>query len=91
MSWLGTWWVWIGAALAFAILETLAPIFVFLGFTVGCVVVGILILLGVEFAGSIAWMLVTFAAVSLISTLVLRQVMGTRRNEVKTFTDDING
>lgn len=91
MSWLGTWWVWIGAALAFAILETLAPIFVFLGFTVGAVVVGALILVGVDFGGSLAWMLVVFAGVSLLSTLVLRRVMGTRDSEVKTFTDDING
>lgn len=91
MTWLATWWVWIAGALAFAILETLAPVFIFLGFTVGAVAVGGLILLGVDFGASLAWMLVTFAGVSLVSTLILRAVMGTRQSEVKTFTDDING
>ena len=91
MSWLATWWVWIAGALAFAILETLAPVFVFLGFTIGALSVGALIFVGFDFGNSFAWMIVTFAAVSLISTLGLRMVMGTRENEVKTFTDDING
>ncbi len=91
MSWLGTWWVWILGALVFAILETLAPIFVFLGFTVGAAAVGLLIAAGVTFGGSVAWTLLTFAIVSLVSTLVLRMVLGTTKDEVKTFTDDING
>lgn len=91
MTWLATWWVWIAGALVFAILETLAPVFIFLGFAAGAAVVGVLVLLGVGFSGSLAWMLVTFAIVSLVSTLVLRRWLGTRRDEVKTFTDDING
>lgn len=91
MTWLGTWWVWLAGALVFAILETLAPVFVFLGFTIGAAVISGLILIGVEFGGGLAWMLVVFALVSLVSTLVLRKLMGTRQDEVKTFTDDING
>ncbi len=90
MSWLTTWWVWIAGALVFAILETLAPVFVFLGFTVGAALVGLLILIGVDFGGSMAWMAVVFAAVSLASTLVFRRVFA-RDDQVKTFTDDING
>ena len=90
MSWLGTWWVWIAGALVFAILETLAPVFVFLGFMVGAAAVGLLLLIGIDFGGSAAWMAVTFAVISLASTLVFRKVFG-RRDEVKTFTDDING
>ena len=91
MAWLGTWWVWVAGALVFAILETLAPIFVFLGFMFGALLVGVLLILGVDFAGSAAWMLLTFASISLVATLLLRKVLGTRRDEVKTFTDDING
>ena len=91
MSWLGTWWVWVAAALVLAILETLAPVFIFMGFTVGAAAMGVLVLIGINFGGSVAWMLVTFAAISLVSTLVLRKYLGTKRDEVKTFTDDING
>lgn len=91
MTWLGTWWVWIAGALVFAILETLAPVFVFLGFAAGAGVVGALILIGIDFSDSLAWMLVTFAIVSLVCTLVLRRFLGTKGDEVKTFSDDING
>jgi len=91
MSWLGTWWVWVAIALIFAILETLAPVFVFMGFTIGAAAIGLLILIGVDFGGGLAWMAVVFAVVSLISTLILRKYLGTRKDEVKTFTDDING
>lgn len=90
MSWLFTWWVWFAAALVLAILETLAPVFIFLGFAAGAAAIGLLSLIGVGFGGSVAWMLVVFMAISLISTLVLRQILGTRKDEVKTFTDDIN-
>ena len=90
MSWLFTWWVWFAAALVLAILETLAPVFIFLGFAAGAAAIGLLSLIGVGFGGSVAWMLVVFMVISLISTLVLRQILGTRKDEVKTFTDDIN-
>lgn len=89
MSWLTTWWVWIAVALIFAILETVAPVFVFLGFTVGAAVVGFLVLIGVDFTGALAWMLVIFALTSLASTLVFRRVFA-KDDQVKTFTDDIN-
>ncbi len=88
---LSTWWVWIAGALVFAILETLAPVFVFLGLAAGAAAVGVLIALGVGFGGSVALKLVVFAAVSLATTLVLRHFLGTRRGETKTFKDDING
>ena len=90
MSWLATWWIWVAGALAFAILETLAPIFVFLGLGAGAAVVGGLLFLEVGLDESTSILLVTFAAVSLVSTLLLRFMLGTRRDEVKTFTDDIN-
>ena len=85
-----SWWVWIAGAVIFAILETLAPVFIFLGFAAGAAVVGILLVIGVGFGGSVAWMIVVFALVSLVATLALRQVLGARREETKTFVDDIN-
>jgi membrane protein implicated in regulation of membrane protease activity len=88
---LTTWWLWIAAAVVFAILETLAPVFVFLGLGAGAAVIGILLALGVSFGGSIAWMLVAFALFSLCATVGFRFVLGGKRDETKTFTDDING
>lgn len=85
-----TWWAWIAASVIFAILETLAPVFIFLGFAAGAAVVGICLAVGITFGGSIAWMLVVFAAVSLIASLVLRQVLGSKKNETKTFENDVN-
>ena len=90
MGWLMSWWLWIAAAVVFAILETLAPVFIFLGFAAGAAVVGILLAFGVTFGGSLAWMLVIFAAVSLIATILLRLLLGTRQGENKTFIRDIN-
>lgn len=86
---LESWWIWIAAALGFAIAETLAPVFVFLGFAAGAATVGVLLALGVGFGG-VLWMFVTFSVVSLVATLALRRVLGTTRDETKTYTDDIN-
>ena len=85
-----SWWLWIAAAVVFAILETLAPVFIFLGLAAGAALVGILLALGVVFAESVAWMFVVFAGVSLVATILLRLVLGTKLDETKTFTDDIN-
>jgi len=87
---LSAWWVWIAGALVFAILEVLAPVFVFLGFAAGAAAVGVLLAFGVEFGGSVAAMVVVFAAVSLVTTVLLRLMLGARRSENKRFTDDIN-
>ena len=86
-----SWWVWIAGSVVFAILETLAPVFIFLGLAAGAFAVGVILAIGLTFGGSIAWMLVVFAAVSLVATILLRRVLGTRRDETKTFVDDING
>ncbi|MEO9821046.1 MAG: hypothetical protein ABJQ34_14005 [Paracoccaceae bacterium] len=90
MSWLATWWVWVAGALVFAILETLAPVFVFIGLGAGALAVGGLLFLEVGLGQSTPMTLVAFAAISLVATLLLRFLLGTRRDEVTTFTDDIN-
>lgn len=90
MGVLTTWWAWIAIALVFGILEVLAPVFVFLGLAAGAVVIGGLLLVGVDFAGSLTSMFAVYALLSLVATLGLRFVLGTRRSEVRTFTDDIN-
>lgn len=90
MGVLFTWWAWLAAALVFAILEVLAPVFIFLGFCVGAAAVGALLALGFSFGGSLAGLLVLFALISLASTVLLRLVLGARPHDTKTYTEDIN-
>lgn len=85
-----TWWVWLAGAVVLAILETLAPVFVFLGLGAGAAVIGVLLAVGITFGGSVAWMLVAFAAISLVFTVAFRFALGGKVDETKTFTDDIN-
>lgn len=82
------WWAWVAAGIGLAILEVLAPGFVFVGFAIGAVVVGVLVALG--FALTLAWLLVVFAVVSVVAWLALRQVFGVRRGQRTTFDRDIN-
>jgi membrane protein implicated in regulation of membrane protease activity len=91
MGVLFTWWAWLAAAMLLAILEVLAPVFVFIGLAVGAAVVGVMLVAGIGFGGSLAWLLVVFAAVSLVATLVFRRVLGRGHDETKTFEEDING
>lgn len=87
MLW-ATWWVWLAGAIALAILEMLAPGFIFLGFAIGAAAVGVVLLLGVSL--SLPWLLVVFGAISLISWMLLRQLVGVRKGQSKTFDTDIN-
>lgn len=84
------WWFWLAIALAFAILEVLAPVFLFLGLAAGAAFVGILLAMGVGFGGSIPTMLVVFAFVSVVASVILRRVMGVARGKVKLVEEDIN-
>lgn len=92
MSWMFAWGAWVVAAVIFAVLEILLPASVFLGFAIGAVVVAVLLALGgaAFVGGSVPWMMVIFAAVSLIAWLVLRRVFALRKGQVKVWTTDIN-
>ncbi|MHA6265871.1 hypothetical protein [uncultured Aliiroseovarius sp.] len=87
MLW-ATWWVWLAGAIALGILEMLVPGFIFLGFAVGAAVVGAVLLLGL--APTLPWLLVGFAAVSLVSWLAMRRAFGVRKGQSKVFDIDIN-
>jgi membrane protein implicated in regulation of membrane protease activity len=93
MGW-GVWWVWVSAGLILAILEMVVPGFIFLGFAVGAVVVGILLALGGGVAAwltsSISLLLVMFALFSLVAWLVLRRVVGVRRGQTRIVHHDVN-
>ncbi len=83
------WWVWIVAGFALGVLEVLVPGFIFLGFSIGAVVTGILVGLGLAPAGLAALILI-FAVVSLVAWFLLRRTMGVRKGQVKVWDKDIN-
>ena len=87
MLWV-VWWFWAASALGLAILEMLAPGYIFLGFAIGSAAVSALLYAGVSV--SLPWLLVICAAVALVSWLVLRQVFGIRKGQVKVIRHDIN-
>lgn len=84
-----TWWIWLAAALALGILETVLPGFIFLGFAIGAAITGILLVIpGV--APSLPILLLIFAVLSLVAWLVLRRIFALPHGQVKTFKHDIN-
>lgn len=83
------WWLWAAAALLLAIIEVLAPGFVFLGFAIGAAAVS-LILLNTGLSLGFPILLLIFAALSLVAWLILRRVFARPQGQVKTFDHDIN-
>ncbi|OBY25003.1 NfeD family protein [Leisingera sp. JC1] len=82
------WWVWGAGALVLAILEVLAPGFVFLGFAIGAAAVALLLLAGAGI--TLPPLLLIFAALSLAAWLVMRKLFALPKGQVKTFNHDIN-
>ncbi|MCF3595301.1 hypothetical protein LZG00_14995 [Rhodobacteraceae bacterium LMO-12] len=93
MTW-DVWWVWVAGGIVLGILEVFAPGFIFLGFAVGAVVVGVLLALGGSVAAtlttSVSMTLLIFAVASLIAWLVLRRMEGVRKGQKKLWDKDIN-
>jgi membrane protein implicated in regulation of membrane protease activity len=83
------WWIWIAAGVVLAMLEVLVSGFVLLGFALGAVLTGALILLGL-LGQSLAWIVLAFALASLACWALLRAVFGVRRSEIKIWHKDIN-
>jgi inner membrane protein len=88
------WWIWISAGVLMAIVEVFVPGFFFLGFSIGAVLTGLVLLAGGPFAAwlgaSLPYTLVFFAALSLISWIILRRVVGVRKGQLKVWDRDIN-
>ena len=82
-------WVWVVAGIGLAVLEVLAPGYVFLGFAIGAISVGLLLWLGVLGAGWPALALV-FAVVSLVAWWSLRRIFGLKTGQVRIWDKDIN-
>jgi membrane protein implicated in regulation of membrane protease activity len=86
---LSVWWVWVVGGLALAILETVVPGYIFVGFAIGAVATGGLLWLGV-LGGNLAVQMLVFALISLVVWLTLRRVLGIRKGQVKYWDRDIN-
>jgi len=82
------WWVWMAAALGLAILEVVAPGFIFLGFAAGAAVTALIVLLPIPIG--LPALLALFAILSLIAWLVLRRVFKPRDDQTRIIHEDIN-
>ncbi|THH38811.1 hypothetical protein E4Z66_04445 [Aliishimia ponticola] len=92
MAWLTTWWVWIAIGLVFGIIEVLAPGFIFLGFMLGALIVGLIALVAQGFIAGLSFnaLMALFAGLSLLSWIALRLAFRRQSSGAKTFTNDIN-
>lgn len=85
---LNLWWVWTAAALVLAVIEVMAPGFIFLGFAIGAAVMAGVVVL---FPGlSFAVLLAIFGALSLISWIGLRAAFKSQSSGARIVTRDIN-
>jgi len=93
MNFAFVWWVWAVFGLSLAILEIVLPAGVLLGFAIGAGAVALLLAFGGAAAvgGTVGWMVLIFAVVSLAAWLVLRYVFRLRAGQqVKVWETDIN-
>ena len=85
------WWVWMAAGIALGALEVVVPGFIFLGFALGAVLTGVILLIGqFIFIFSLPMLLLIFAVASLVSWLALRAIFKGQRTSVKIWDRDIN-
>ena len=84
------WWVWVVFGVALAVLEVLVPGFVFLGFAISAVMVGVLVAVGL-IGGNVPVLVLVFAVLALAACVVLRRVVGVTKGQVKVWDKDING
>lgn len=88
MTLIETWWAWISFGVVLAILEMVAPAFFFLGFGLGAVATGVILLFGVTMTVQNTFL--TFAILSLISWFVVKRLFRHQTTAPKTFDHDIN-
>lgn len=84
------WWVWAAGGLILAVLEVLAPGYVFLGFAIGAGFTALTLLIGGGAVTSLPLLLVIFAVLSLAAWLVLRRIVGVRKGQIKIWDRDVN-
>lgn len=82
------WWVWLSAALGLAILETIIPGFIFLGFAAGAALMALVVVLVPGL--SLPVYLAVFAVLSLICWYVMRRAFRTPDDQTRVIREDIN-
>ncbi len=82
------WWVWAAAALVLAILETVLPGFVLLGFAAGAALVAVLVLLPLDLG--LSALLAIFAVFSLGAWIGLRRAFRRPDDQTRVIREDIN-
>ena len=82
------WWVWMVAGFGLGVLEVLAPGFIFLGFALGAVATGLLVLLGLT--ANLPILATLFALLSLGAWFALRARFGRNEGQVKIWHKDVN-
>ena len=87
MWWL-LWWVWVAVAIVLGVLEVLAPVFVFLGFSAGAMGTALLVGLGLD--TGIGGTLLIFAVLSAGAYALLRMWLGTHKGNARIVERDIN-
>ena len=88
-----TWWLWLAFGVVIAIMEVAFPGYIFVGFALGAITVGLTLWTGLApawMADSTVNALVVFAVLSVLFWLGLRTVLGVRRGQSKRFDRDIN-
>ena len=83
------WWVWVVGGIVLGVLEVIAPAFVLLGFSIGALLTGALIAMGI-LGNSLPILILVFAVTSLLAWIVLRSVFGIRKGQIKVWDKDIN-
>lgn len=88
------WWIWVSGGVLMAIIEVFIPGFFFLGFSMGAVVTGLVLLAGGSatawLSDSLPYTVLFFALVSLVTWLALRRMAGVRKGQLKVWQRDIN-
>jgi membrane protein implicated in regulation of membrane protease activity len=85
---LNIWWLWVAIALLLALVELLAPGFIFLGFALGALATSAVVALGYVSSG--AGLLAVFAVVSLVAWIGLRAAFRRQSGSARIITRDIN-
>ena len=82
------WWAWLAFALGLAILEVLAPGFIFLGFAVGAAAMALVVLAAPGLGLPV--LLAIFAVISLLAWIVLRKLFRATDDQSRVIHEDIN-
>ncbi|MFV0301063.1 MAG: hypothetical protein ACK5IP_09335 [Paracoccus sp. (in: a-proteobacteria)] len=82
-------WLWLIAALVLALLELLAPAWLFLGIAAAVALMGLALLAGL-WSGGLPMALVVTAALSGVIWVLLRRLVGVHKDQVRIWDRDIN-